>query len=109
MTQSSFLHWTKRMIRVRKNFKAFGRGSIEFLEHKNPKILAYIRAYENETLLIVNNLSRYAQAVELDMKKYNGREPVELWGNTKFPKIGELPYLLTLGPHSFYWFRLSKV
>jgi maltose alpha-D-glucosyltransferase/alpha-amylase len=107
-TQSSLLNWTKRMIRVRKSFKAFGRGTLEFLTHKNPKILAYIRAYQDEILLIVNNLSRYVQPVELDLKKYNGLEPVELWGNVKFPKIGELPYFLTLGPHGFYWFRLSK-
>jgi len=106
MTQSSFLNWTKRMIRVRKNLKAFGRGTVEFLQHQNPRILAYIRAYEDETLLIVNNLSRYVQAVELDLKKYNEWQPLELWGNGKLPKIGELPYFLTLGPHSFYWFRL---
>ncbi len=106
MTQSSFLNWTKRMIRVRKSLKAFGRGTIEFLQHKNPKILAYIRAYEDETILIVNNLSRYVQAVELDLKKYNKWQPLELWGNGKLPNVGELPYFLTLGPHSFYWFRL---
>jgi len=108
MTQSSFLNWTKRMIRVRKNLKAFGRGTIEFLQHQNSKILAYIRTYEDETLLIVNNLSRYVQAVELDLKKYGGQQPLELWGNVKLPRIGELPYFLTLGPHSFYWFRLGK-
>ena len=106
MTQSSFLNWTKRMIRVRKSLKAFGRGTIEFLQHKNPKILAYVRVYEDETLLIVNNLSRYVQPVELDLKHYDGWEPLELWGNVKFPKIGQLPYFLTLGPHGFYWFRL---
>jgi len=108
MTQSSFLNWTKRMIRVRRSLKAFGRGTVEFLRHQNPKILAYIRAYADEVLLIVNNLSRYVQPVELDLKHYDGWEPLELWGNVKFPKIGELPYFLTLGPHSFYWFRLIK-
>lgn len=108
MTQSSFLHWTKRMMRVRKNFKAFGRGSIEFLQHKNSKILAYTRTYENEVLLIANNLSRYVQPVELDLSQYNGWNMLELWGNVKFPRIGELPYFLTLGPHGFYWFRLIK-
>lgn len=108
MTQSSFLNWTKRMIKVRKNLRAFGRGTIDFLKHQNHKILAYMRTYEDETLLIVNNLSRYVQPVELDLKQYDGRVPVELWGNTKFPKIGELPYFLTLGPHSFYWFRLIE-
>lgn len=108
-TQSSFLNWTKRMIRVRKSFKAFGRGTLEFLEHKNPKILAYTRSYQDETLLIVNNLSRYVQPVELDLKHHDGWEPLELWGNVKFPKIGTLPYFLTLGPHSFYWFRLVQI
>lgn len=107
MTPSSFLHWMKRMIRIRKSYKAFGRGSIEFLEHQNVKVLAYVRVYENETILIVNNLSRYSQPVELDLKKYKGRIPIELWGNTKFPPIGDLPYFFTLGPHSFYWFQLT--
>ncbi|OQA56254.1 MAG: Trehalose synthase/amylase TreS [Candidatus Omnitrophica bacterium ADurb.Bin277] len=105
-TQSSFLNWTKRMIKVRKSLRAFGRGSLEFLESENPRVLAYIRAYEDEILLIVNNLSRYVQPVELDLRGYNGLEPVELWGNVKFPRIGELPYFLTMGPHGFYWFRL---
>ncbi len=107
-TQSSFLNWTRRMIKVRKSLRAFGRGTLEFLKHQNPKILAYMRVYEDEILLIVNNLSRYVQPVELDLKKYSGFEPVELWGNVRFPKIGELPYFLTLGPHGFYWFRLSQ-
>lgn len=106
-TPTSFLNWTKRMIAVRKSYKAFGRGKLEFLQHKNPKILAYIRSYEDETLLCVNNLSRYVQPVELDLKHYNGWMPVELLGSVKFPLIGELPYFLTLGPHSFYWFRLN--
>ena len=108
-TQSSFLTWTRRMIKVRKSSPAFGRGSLEFLKHKNPKILAYVRQYEDETLLIVNNLSRYVQPVELNLQNYSGTEPLELWGNVKFPKIGKLPYFLTLGPHSFYWFKLQKI
>lgn len=105
-TPTSLLNWMKRMIRVRKSYRAFGRGNLEFLPHKNPKILAYTRTFENETLLIVNNLSRYVQPVELDLSRYNGWSPVELLGGVRFPRIGELPYFLTFGPHSFYWFRL---
>lgn len=104
---TSFLKWTQRMIATRKNYKAFGRGKLEFVQSKNPKILTYFRSYEDETLLIVNNLSRYAQPVELDLIKYDGWTPVEMMGNTPFPPIGELPYFLTLGPHAFYWFRLD--
>lgn len=107
-TQSSLLNWTKRMIKVRKTYRAFGRGSLEFLTHGNKKILAYIREYQDEILLIVNNLSRYVQPVELDLSRFEGYQPVELWGNTPFPAIGALPYFLTLGPHSFYWFRVLK-
>ncbi len=107
-TPTSFLNWTKRFIKVRKSYKAFGRGTLEFLPTKNKKVLAYIRQYENEILLIVNNLSRYVQPVELDLKKFNGYVPTELIGSVTFPAIGELPYFLTFGPHGFYWFRLDK-
>ncbi|MDP3919427.1 MAG: maltose alpha-D-glucosyltransferase [Candidatus Omnitrophota bacterium] len=104
---TSFLNWVKRLIKVRKGYKAFGRGSLELLEPKNKSVLAYIRQYEDETLLIVNNLSRYVQPVELDLSKYKGLVPVELQGGIVFPPIGELPYFLTLGPHGFYWLRLT--
>lgn len=106
-TPTSFLHWMQRLIKVRKSYKAFGRGKLEFLHPANKKVLAYLRIYENESLLIVNNLSRYVQPVELDLRNYSGWKPVELMGNIEFPLIGELPYFLTLGPHSFYWFRLD--
>ena len=96
------------MIQVRKAHKAFSRGEIEFLDSENKKVLSYLRIYEDETLLVVNNLSRYVQPVELDMKKYNGYVPYAMIGNTRFPAIGELPYFLTLGPHTFYWFRLRN-
>ncbi len=105
-TQSSLLNWTKRMIRVRKSHPAFGRGTLEFLMHTNPKVLAFIRRYEDDTLLIVCNLSRYVQPVLLDLRKYNGMGLTELWGNVSFPKIEDKPYFLSLGPHSFYWFQL---
>lgn len=106
-TPTSFLNWMKRLIQVRKNFKAFGRGSLRFIETPNKAILTYIRSYGNETLLIANNLSRYVQPAELDLSAYKGKMPVELIGNIPFPRIGELPYFLTFGPHGFYWFRLS--
>ncbi len=105
---TSFLRWTQRMIKTRKEYKAFGRGTIEFIPTHNEKILAYLRQYEDEVLLIVNNLSRYVQATELDLRKYDGWIPTELIGKTPFPPIGDLPYFLTFGPHSFYWFRLNR-
>lgn len=104
---TSFLNWIKRMIKIRKKYHSFGRGTLDFLAPKNTKLLAYIRAYQDETLLIVNNLSRHSQPLELDLQKFNGWTPVELIGGVKFPPIGELPYFLTLGPHGFYWFKLN--
>ena len=104
---SSLLHWNKRLIAVRKNYKAFGRGSIRFLEPGNRKILAYVREYQDETLLCVVNLSRNAQPVELDLAAFKTRVPVELLGRSAFPPIGDLPYLLTLAGHGTYCFRLA--
>src|SRR5712671_3640614 len=105
---NSLLWWTKRMIALRKRFQAFGRGTIEFLSPENPKVLAFIRQLEDQTVLVVANLSRFTQFVELDLRQLKGRVPVELIGRTKFPQIGELPYLLTLGEHAFYWFSLDE-
>ena len=106
-TPSSLLNWMKRLIRIRKRYKVFGRGNINFLHPQNEKVLAYTRVYEQEHVLIINNLSRFTQPGELDLRHYNGWTPVEMFGETRFPPIGELPYFLTLGPHSFYWFRLE--
>ena len=72
----------------------------------NTRVLVYLRRHEDETILCVNNMSRYAQYVELDLREFQGCVPIELWSHNRFPPIGELPYLLTLGPHGFYWFRL---
>ena len=85
-----------------------GRGTIELLHPANQRVLAYLRHYEDQELLIVCNLSRFSQPVELDLRKYVGRIPIELFGESWFPPIGQLPYLLTLGPHGFYWFRLQR-
>jgi len=104
---SSLLNWTRRMIAMRKGYKAFGRGSLHFLEPGNRKVLAYLREYRDETILCVANLSRYPQAVELDLSKFENRVPVEVLGRVSFPPIGKLPYLLTLPGYGYYVFRLA--
>ncbi|MBA2519090.1 MAG: maltose alpha-D-glucosyltransferase [Chloroflexia bacterium] len=104
---TSLLRWTQRLIKVRKRYKAFGRGSLEFLHPENLKVLPYIRRYEAETILCMVNLSRFVQYVELDLSEFDGWQPVEMIGENPFPHIGELPYFVTLGPHAFYWFRLE--
>src|SRR4029077_21243083 len=103
----SLLNWFRRMLVVRRQHKAFGRGSIRFLRPQNRKILAYLREYEGEAILCVANVSRSAQAVELDLAEFSGRTPVELSCNSVFPQIGQLTYLLTIPPYGFYWFQLS--
>jgi maltose alpha-D-glucosyltransferase/alpha-amylase len=103
----SLLHWTKRLISLRKRYRVFGHGSIEFLMPSNRKILAFVRRWGDERVLLVANLSRVAQYAELDLSAHRGAVPVELFGRTAFPPVGDLPYLVTLGPHSFYWFALE--
>ena len=103
----SIFSWTKRLIALRKRHRAFGRGSLELLRPENRKVLAYIRKYESEQILCVANLSRFLQAVELDLSKWKGLVPVELFSSNEMPVIGDNPYFLTLGPHAFYWFTLQ--
>jgi maltose alpha-D-glucosyltransferase/alpha-amylase len=103
---SSLLNWTKHMIALRKLFKVFGRGTIEFLKPANRKILAYLRSYEGEQVLCVANLSRFAQPFELDLEQLAGMTPVEMLGYVEFPGIRRSPYPLTLGPYGFLWFEL---
>jgi maltose alpha-D-glucosyltransferase/alpha-amylase len=103
----SLLWWMKRLIALRRRYRAFSRGSIEFLYPDNRKVLTFIRRFEDETILVVANLSRFVQYVELDLSAFRGRRPVELFGQSKFPRIGELPYFVTVGPHTFYWFSLE--
>jgi maltose alpha-D-glucosyltransferase/alpha-amylase len=103
----SLLSWMKRLLAVRKSSQAFGRGSRRFLQPGNRKILAYLREYGDDSILCVANLSRSAQPVELNLAAFKGRVPVEMLGRTPFPPIGELPYLLTLSAHGFYWFKLT--
>jgi len=104
---SSQLNWTRRLLAVRSSTRAFGRGRLIMLHPGNRKILAYLREYEGEVILCVANVSRIAQPVELELGAYKGRVPVELLGRNAFPPIGELPYLLTLAAHGFFWFRLA--
>ncbi len=104
---SSLLNWMRRMIAVRKQHAAFGRGSLTFLYPHNRKILAYVREHESERILCVANISRAAQAVEIDLSQYRGAVPIELTGNAAFPPIGELPYMLTLPAYGFFWFMLA--
>jgi maltose alpha-D-glucosyltransferase / alpha-amylase len=104
----SLLWWMKRLIALRKRYKSFGRGTIEFLQPVNRKVLVFLRRYENELILVIANLSRFVEYVELDMKAYKGMVPMELFSRSKFPTIGELPYFITLGPHEFYMFILLE-
>jgi maltose alpha-D-glucosyltransferase/alpha-amylase len=103
---TSLFHWTRRMIAVRKRHSAFSRGKLEFLHPENLKVLPYLRRDEHETLLCIVNLARFVQCCELDLSEFDRWQPVELIGETPFPRIGDLPYFITLGPHTFYWFRL---
>ncbi|MES2564561.1 MAG: maltose alpha-D-glucosyltransferase, partial [Pseudomonadota bacterium] len=104
---SSLLNWMRRMLAVRKTSHAFGRGKLTFLRPGNRKVLAYLRELGDEAILCVANLGRSAQPAELDLARFRGRVPLELLGRTPFPPIGDLPYMLTLPAHSFYWFRLA--
>ncbi len=105
---SSLLWWMKRVIALRKRYKAFGRGSIEFLLPENHKVLAFTRKHENERILVVANLSRFSQFAELDLSRHKGMVPVELFGHTEFPPVTDRPYFLSLGPHTYYWFSLER-
>jgi maltose alpha-D-glucosyltransferase/alpha-amylase len=105
---TSLLRWMHKFIALRKEHPVFGLGTYEPLRPDNTKIFAHIRRHEDDTVLCVHNMARSAQAVELDLSEFAGRSPVEMLGRTKFPKIGELPYLLTLAPRGFFWFQLVE-
>jgi maltose alpha-D-glucosyltransferase/alpha-amylase len=104
---ASLLHWMRNMIRLRRLFKVFGRGGIEFLNPANRKILAYVRRHQADVVLCVANLSRSVQPVELDLTAFAGWVPVEMLGYTEFPPITRAPYFLAVGPYGFYWFELQ--
>jgi maltose alpha-D-glucosyltransferase / alpha-amylase len=105
----SLLLWMKRLLEIRKSTQAFSRGSLEFLRPSNRRVLPYIRVLGDETILAVNNLSSSAQAVELNLQKYEGLVPEEMAGRNLFPRITENPYLMTLGPYQSFWFHLRRV
>jgi maltose alpha-D-glucosyltransferase/alpha-amylase len=104
---SSLLWWTRRVIAMRKNFKAFSRGSLEFLHPDNPKVLAFLRRWENETIVVVANLSRFSQSAELDLSRFAGCVPREVFSRNLFRPIRKTRYVITLGPHAYYWFALQ--
>ncbi len=105
---SSMVHWMRRMIEIRKQHPLFGTGSFEVVNVDNPSVLAYVRHQDDDAVLCVNNLSRFAQPAELPLQHFAGRTPIELLGRVPFPKVGELPYFVTLGPYAFYWFQLVE-
>jgi len=105
---NSLLWWMRRLIKMRKRFKAFGRGKISFLECDNPKCISFVRAYANEKILVVANLSRYAQAASVEMQDIKDLIPVEVFSQNRFPKIGQAPYSFTISPYGYYWFKLVE-
>ena len=108
-SEHSLLSWMKQLVRVRKSTRVFGRGTMEMLHPLNHRVLSYVREFEGEKILVVSNLSSQAQAAELDLRRWKGMVPIEMFGGNPFPRIGDLPYLLTLGPYHFYWFRLRQL
>lgn len=104
---SSPLWWTRRVVAMRRRFRSFGLGGIEFLLPDNPKVLVFVRRHEDETMLVLANLSRFAQSVELDLSAFAGRVPVEVFGSSRFPPIRHAPYVFTLSPHGYYWLKLE--
>ncbi len=104
----SLLRWMRRLVALRRRHHVLGRGTTEFVRSDNPSVLSFLRRDDHEQILVVANLSRFAQYVELDLHQLAGLQPLELFGRTPFPLIGELPYLVTLSPHAFYWFQLRS-
>jgi len=106
--ESSLLHWLRQYIALRKAWPGFSEGGFEALHPTNASVFAFLRVLDNDAVLCVNNLSRFAQPLELDLSRWTGRIPVEMLGGVRFPRIGDLPYLLTLAPHGFLWFSLEQ-
>jgi maltose alpha-D-glucosyltransferase/alpha-amylase len=106
--EHSLLNWMSRLIKIRRSTRVFSRGRTTFLRPANHRVLAFLRTLDKEQVLVVCNLSSSAQAVELDLRELAGAVPIEMFGKSLFPRIGELPYMLTLGPYDFYWFRLRR-
>ncbi|MDC0706892.1 maltose alpha-D-glucosyltransferase [Stigmatella sp. ncwal1] len=106
--KASLLHWVKRLIKVRQRYPAFAMGKLRFVNPDNRRVLAFTREHEGQTILIICNLSRFAQPAVLDLREWEGYVPIELMGETEFPRISSLPYQLSMGPYMFLWFRLEK-
>src|SRR5262249_24714138 len=104
----SLLWWMKRILALRRQTRALGRGSLEFLKPENRRVLAFVRSYEGEHVLVIANLSRFAQCAELDLSRFQGSAQQEVFGKTEFPSVSDRPYLMSLGPHAFYWFSLEE-
>jgi maltose alpha-D-glucosyltransferase/alpha-amylase len=104
----SLLWWMKRAIAQRREFPAFGRGSMELLYPDNRRVLAFVRSWKDEHVLVVANLSRFAQSTEIDLSRFQGLLPVEMFGRADFPPITDRPWQVAMGAHAFYWFRLSQ-
>jgi maltose alpha-D-glucosyltransferase/alpha-amylase len=107
-TDTSLLAWTRRLVAARKQTKVFGRGTVRFLNPPNTRVLAHLREYQGEAVLLVHNFAPSAEAVELDLTEFRGAQPLELLGGSRFPVIGDRPYPLTMSPHGFYWLRLDR-
>jgi maltose alpha-D-glucosyltransferase / alpha-amylase len=105
---SSLLWWMKRLIAKRKEHRLFGRGSIEFINGDNPRVLAFVREHEGDAVLVIANLSRYVQCTRLNLDRFRGAVPTELFGRMRFPEIADQPYFMSLGPHDFYWLALER-
>jgi len=108
-SEHSLLSWMKQLIRVRKSTRVFSRGTMDMLQPLNHRVLAFVREFEGAKILVVSNLSSQAQAAELELRRWKGTVPIEMFGGNPFPRVGDLPYLLTLGPYQFYWFRLRQL
>ena len=106
-SSASLLNWTRIMLAVRRRHESFALGAFRELGGSNPSVLTYVRETDDEVVLCVNNLSRFPQPIELQLQHWNSWTPVELTGHVRFPPIGQLPYLLTLPGHGFYWFKLQ--
>ena len=106
--KTSLLHWVKRLIKVRQRYPAFALGKLRFVNPDNPRVLAFTREYQGQTIFIICNLSRFAQPAVIDLRDWEGYVPVELMGETPFPRISSMPYQLSMGPYMFLWFRLEK-
>jgi maltose alpha-D-glucosyltransferase/alpha-amylase len=107
-TPTSLLQWTRALVTLRRRYQAFGRGTFEPRAPENRRVLAFLRRYEDEVILCVNNLARHAQYVELDLGEFDGWSPMELWSGQAFPTIGTRPYLMTLNGRDFFWFKLQR-